>query len=52
MTCATVKEKGCDWTPAVAVAGSALLKNCSMHMDAVASLISLMVRQSATQVCQ
>lgn len=23
-TCATVKEKGCDWTPAMAVAGSTL----------------------------
>ena len=27
VTCATVKEKGCDWTPAIAIAGSALLKN-------------------------
>lgn len=46
-----VKEKGCDWTPAMAVAGSTLLKNRNMHMNATASLISLMVRQSATQVC-
>ena len=50
-TCATVKEKGCDWTPAMAAAGSTLLKNRNMHMNATASLISLMVRQSATQVC-
>ena len=40
----------CDWTPAMAVAGSTLLKNRNMHMNATASLISLMVRQSATQV--
>ena len=26
VTCATVKEKACDWTPAAVVAGSTLLK--------------------------
>jgi len=51
-TCAIVKGKGCDWTPAMAVAGSALLKSRNAHMNATASLIYLMVRQSATQVCQ
>ena len=50
VTCATVKEKGCHWTPAMAIAGSALLKNRNVHMNATASLISVMVRQSATQV--
>lgn len=50
VTCATVKEKGGEWTPAMAIAGSALLKNRNVHMNATASLISVMVRQSATQV--
>ena len=46
MTCATVKEKGCDWTPAAVVASSTLLKSRNMHMNATASLISVMIRQS------
>ena len=50
MTCATVKEKGCDWTPAAVVAGSTLLKSRNMHMNATASLISVMIRQIGTQV--
>ena len=50
MTCATVKEKGCDWIPAMAVAGSTLLKCRNMHMNVTASLISVMIRQSGTQV--
>lgn len=31
--CATGKENACDWTPAMAVAGSTLLKNWNMHMQ-------------------
>ena len=51
LTCrTTVKDKGCDWTPAMAVAGSTLLKSRNFHMNATASLISVMVRQSGTQV--
>ena len=50
MACATVKEKGCDWTPAMVVAGSTLLKCRNMHMNATASLISVMIRQSGTEV--
>lgn len=50
MTYATVKEKGCDWTPAAVVAGSTLLKSRNMHMNATASLISVMIRQSGTRV--
>ena len=50
MTRATVKEKGCDWTPAAVVAGSTVLKSRNMHMNATASLISVMIRQSGTQV--
>ena len=50
MTCATVKEKGCDWPPAAVVAGSTLLKSRNMHMNVTPSLISVMIRQSGTQV--
>ena len=50
MTCATVKEKGCDWPPAVVVAGSTVLKSRNMHMNVTASLTSVMIRQSGTQV--
>ena len=50
MTCATVKEKGCDWPPAAVVAGSTVLKSRNMHMNVTASLISVMIRQSGTQV--
>ena len=46
----SVKDKGGDWTPAMAVAGSTLLKSRNFHMNATASLISVMVRQSGTQV--
>ena len=51
LTCTTtVKDKGYDWTPAMDVAGSTLLKSRNFHMNATASLISVMVRQSGTQV--
>ena len=51
MTCATAKEKGCDWTPAAAVVtGSTLLKSRNMYMNATASLISVMIKQSGAQV--
>ena len=33
ITCATVKKKGCDWTPAAVEAGSTLLKSRNMHMN-------------------
>ena len=50
MTCATVKEEGCDWPPAAVVAGSTVFKSRNMHMNVTASLISVMIRQSGTQV--
>ena len=50
MTCATVKEKGCDLPPAAVVAGSTVLKSRNMHMNVTASLISVMIRQCGTQV--
>jgi len=50
MTCATVKEKGCDWTPAAVVAGTTLLKSRNVHMNETASLISVIIRQSGTQL--
>lgn len=43
-------DKRLDWSPAIAVAGSALLKKRNVHMNATASLISVMVRQSGIQV--
>ena len=36
--------------PAVVVAGSTVFKSRNMHIDVTASLISVMVRQSGTQV--
>ena len=45
MTCATVKEKGCDWPPAAVVAGSTVSKSRNMHMNVTGSLISVMIRQ-------
>jgi len=50
MTCATGKDKKIDWFPSVAVAGSALLKERNMHMNATQALISVMLRQSGIQV--
>ena len=50
MTCATLKEKGCDWPNAAVVAGSTVLKSRNMHINVMASLISVMIRQSGTQV--
>ena len=50
MTYATVKEKGCDWPPAAVAAGSTVLKSRNMYMNVTASLISIMIRQSGTQV--
>lgn len=50
MTCATSRDKGHDWLPGVAVAGSVLLKERNVHMNATASLFSVVARQSGIQV--
>lgn len=48
-SCATSDDKS-DWLPSIAVAGSVLLKQRNVHMNATQSLISLMVRQNGVQV--
>ena len=54
MTCSSGYDDNNDtaheWSPAAAVAGSVLLKKRNVHMNATASLISIMVRQSGIQV--
>ena len=47
--CNSKGERLC-WPPAVVVAGSTVLKSRNMHMNATASLISVMIRQSGTRV--
>ena len=44
--------KDLEWFPAMAVAGSVLLKQCNKHMNALASIIGLIVKTKSLEVSQ
>lgn len=53
MTCASGsngKRNDSDWSPAVAMSGSILLKKRNNFMNATSTLVSVMIRQSGIQV--